>query len=214
MSGQIDSAAAKIDPENDLLVAFRPAPAVGRGDPRFDPGRLRQSEPGEDRGAERLSRDLRGSAGRPVTARLRLGQIDAGRAAARSVFVHVKRSLAVPMLAAFDAPDPDAPCPVRFTTTQPTQAPGHAQQRVLSNSQAAKSSPRRLTEKAGADRDRQVTFVLRRVLQRTPTTAEIDRGLQFLALTQPGRSGFCRRSAAAILPADLEPERVCVLGMN
>src|SRR5439155_25611057 len=46
----------------------------------------------------------------------------ADEAASRSVFVHIKRSLAVPLLAAFDAADPDSPCPVRFTTTQPSQA--------------------------------------------------------------------------------------------
>ena len=45
-------------------------------------------------------------------------------AAARSVYVHIKRSLAVPLLSVFDSPDPDAPCPVRFNTTQPTQALG------------------------------------------------------------------------------------------
>ena len=43
-------------------------------------------------------------------------------AASRSVFVHIKRSLAVPLLSAFDAADPDSPCPVRFATTQPAQA--------------------------------------------------------------------------------------------
>src|SRR5207244_10806506 len=42
----------------------------------------------------------------------------------RSVYVHIKRSLAVPILASFDVPDTDTPCPVRFTTTQPTQALG------------------------------------------------------------------------------------------
>ena len=40
----------------------------------------------------------------------------------RSIYIHTKRSLAVPFLNAFDAADPDSSCPVRFTTTQPTQA--------------------------------------------------------------------------------------------
>src|SRR5262249_6447708 len=43
-------------------------------------------------------------------------------AAARSVFVYQKRALPVPLLVSFDGPDLDATCPVRFTTTQPTQA--------------------------------------------------------------------------------------------
>ena len=40
----------------------------------------------------------------------------------RSIYIHVKRSLQVPLLAAFDAADADFTCPVRFSTTQPTQA--------------------------------------------------------------------------------------------
>jgi hypothetical protein len=42
--------------------------------------------------------------------------------ARRSIYVHVKRSLAVPILANHDAPDTDASCPVRYTTTVPSQA--------------------------------------------------------------------------------------------
>ena len=47
--------------------------------------------------------------------------------AARSVFVYIKRSLALPLLASFDSPEPDSPCPVRFSTTQPSQASGNDQ---------------------------------------------------------------------------------------
>ncbi len=42
--------------------------------------------------------------------------------ARRSLYIHVKRSLAEPMLERFDAADTDNSCPVRFVTTQPTQA--------------------------------------------------------------------------------------------
>ena len=45
-------------------------------------------------------------------------------AARRSVFIHVKRSLQVPILATHDSPDTDASCPVRYTTTVPSQALG------------------------------------------------------------------------------------------
>jgi hypothetical protein len=44
------------------------------------------------------------------------------QAARRSLYVHVKRSLPEPLLAAFDRADTDASCPVRFATVQPTQA--------------------------------------------------------------------------------------------
>ena len=42
----------------------------------------------------------------------------------RSVYVFVKRSLQVPVLASHDQADTDSPCPVRYTTTVPTQALG------------------------------------------------------------------------------------------
>jgi Protein of unknown function (DUF1553) len=45
-------------------------------------------------------------------------------AARRSVYVHVKRSLLVPIMATHDAADTDFSCPVRYTTTVPTQALG------------------------------------------------------------------------------------------
>src|SRR5262249_52765748 len=42
----------------------------------------------------------------------------------RSVYIHVKRSLQVPILAQHDQADTDNSCPVRYTTTVPTQALG------------------------------------------------------------------------------------------
>ena len=39
----------------------------------------------------------------------------------RSVYIHVKRSIQLPMLSAFDAPQRDISCPTRFATTVPTQ---------------------------------------------------------------------------------------------
>lgn len=60
--------------------------------------------------------------------------------ARRSIYAKVKRSLLVPLLADYDAADTDTSCPVRFVTTQPTQALGmmngsflHAQARVFAD---------------------------------------------------------------------------------
>jgi len=110
------------------------------------------------------------------------GRSSAEEAASRSVFVHIKRSLAVPILAAFDTPDPDAPCPVRFATTQPTQALG------LINSEFANAQAQLFAaaarRHAGDQPADQVRFVLRRVLQREPTPAEIERGLTFIKTTR------------------------------
>jgi len=40
----------------------------------------------------------------------------------RTIYVHAKRSLVLPLLAEFDICDTDSSCAVRFSTTQPTQA--------------------------------------------------------------------------------------------
>ncbi len=40
----------------------------------------------------------------------------------RSIYIHIKRSLVLPILAEFDVCDTDSSCAVRFATTQPTQA--------------------------------------------------------------------------------------------
>ena len=99
--------------------------------------------------------------------------------ARRSIYIHVKRSLVVPMMASFDAPDTDASCPVRFVTTQPTQALGMLNSPFV-NEQAAVFATY-LRERAGNDVAAQVTLALRRTFQREPTRAEIDRGLRLLS---------------------------------
>jgi hypothetical protein len=106
------------------------------------------------------------------------GQSTPQEAAARSVFVKVKRSLAVPVLAAFDAADVDATCPVRFTTTQPTQA------LALLNGEFINSQAQVFAEgvwrEAGPNAPAQVRLVLRRVRQRPPTATEVARGVRFI----------------------------------
>ncbi len=93
----------------------------------------------------------------------------------RSIYVHVKRSLRVPILANFDAPDPDFTCPVRFTTTQPSQALN------MINSEFMQTQAARFAESLG---DLQqdplgelVARALARALQRDPLPAEIEKGI-------------------------------------
>jgi len=182
MSGQIDPAAAKIDPENELQS-------------HFDLRRLTAEELRDSIlaacGNLHLAKQEGPSIYPVIPKEVLAGQSMPGHgwgrssseeAASRSVFVHIKRSLAMPLLAAFDAPDPDAPCPVRFATTQPTQALG------LINSEFANSQARVFADAAlkhaGDQPADQVRYVLRRVLQREPTPAEIDRGLTFIKTTR------------------------------
>jgi len=99
-------------------------------------------------------------------------------AASRSVFVFIKRSLALPILQVFDAPDPDSPCASRFTTTQPAQA------LALINSEFASEQAKVLAadvaKKSLSSPSAKVHEVLRRTLQRQPKQDEIDRGTTFI----------------------------------
>ena len=94
----------------------------------------------------------------------------------RSVYIHVKRSLVLPILAVFDSADTDASCPVRFCHDAADAGVGDAQQRV-SERASRNSSPTMCEEQAGDDAQAQVRLALHRVTQREPTDAEMDRGV-------------------------------------
>ena len=100
----------------------------------------------------------------------------------RSIYIHVKRSLVVPIIAAFDGPDLDTTCPVRFVTTQPTQSLGlmngffpHSQAKAFANY---------LRKQAGDDCAAQVEMALSRAVQRNPTVDEIARGVKLIEKLQ------------------------------
>jgi hypothetical protein len=66
-----------------------------------------------------LPEEILATASRPDEA---WGRSTPDQAARRSIYIHAKRSLLNPLLTSFDLADTDLSCPVRFTTTQPTQA--------------------------------------------------------------------------------------------
>ncbi|HTE17871.1 MAG TPA: PSD1 and planctomycete cytochrome C domain-containing protein, partial [Armatimonadota bacterium] len=90
------------------------------------------------------------------------GKSSAEEQARRSVYIFVKRSLAVPIIAAFDAPETDFTCPSRFATTQPTQALGMLNS-AWTNEQA-RSLAAYLKKHAGERTADQVQLALARVL--------------------------------------------------
>lgn len=92
----------------------------------------------------------------------------------RSIYIHVKRSLSVPIIAAFDGADTDFTCPVRFSTTQPTQALGMLNSQWVNDQ--ARVMATHLKQQAGDVRARQVESALWRVLQRKPQPREVERG--------------------------------------
>lgn len=95
----------------------------------------------------------------------------------RSIYIHVKRSLLVPMLSAFDLPEPDRTCEARFMTLQPGQA------LALLNGEFIHEQARRLAERIGGPEQDDETLVrgaVRTVLAREPTDLEIDQATELL----------------------------------
>lgn len=98
--------------------------------------------------------------------------------ARRSIYVHVKRSMVLPILSDFDFADTDSSCAARFVTTQPTQALAMLNGKFL-NDQAAEFA-KRLRKEAGPDLKRQVRLGYRLALCRDPDAKLIDRGLSLI----------------------------------
>ena len=98
--------------------------------------------------------------------------------ARRSVYIHVKRSLVTPILASFDAADTDFSCPVRFATTQPTQALSTLNGSFLNDQ--ARALADRVRDEVGTSAEARVLRTLRLVTSRTPTPEEVSRGVAFI----------------------------------
>jgi mono/diheme cytochrome c family protein len=96
----------------------------------------------------------------------------------RSIYVHVKRSLKLPVLANYDSADSDFSCPVRFVTTQPTQALS------MLNSEFSLEQAEKLAELVRTARPEdlagQVELALSRVTQRPVRAEEVARGVKLI----------------------------------
>jgi cytochrome c553 len=102
--------------------------------------------------------------------------------ARRSIYIHLKRTLPVPILADYDVADPDASCPVRFVTTQPTQALGMMNGDFL-HAQAREFAARVRREAGGTNADQTAAMVRRAVeiaLVRPASDAEVNRGVELI----------------------------------
>jgi hypothetical protein len=96
----------------------------------------------------------------------------------RSVYIHIKRSLLVPLLAQFDLADTDASCPVRFTTTVPTQALGMLNG-DFSNEQAT-ALAQRLTREVPAGLADRIRRAIRLTTGRVPAADEVNQDVAFV----------------------------------
>jgi hypothetical protein len=88
----------------------------------------------------------------------------------RSVYIHIKRSLLVPMLSNFDFPDPDVSCEARFITTQPGQALGMLNSDFLHTQ--SEEFAKRLRSEIPSGLDEQIQRAYQLALARTPTVQE------------------------------------------
>lgn len=122
-SSAIRRAAAEIDPDNQLFwrqSLRRLSAEQVRDSVLAVTGQLNEEQFGPSF-YQSLSQEVLASQSRPGSG---WGQSSPAQQARRSVYIHVKRSLPVPMLSAFDFPETDISCEARFLTTQPGQALG------------------------------------------------------------------------------------------
>jgi hypothetical protein len=177
MSSQASAAALAADPANNLFW-------------RFNPRRLTAEEVRDSILAVSGVLNLKAggpSVYPPIPREVLAGQSVPGQgwgqstpeeASRRSVYVHVKRSLLVPVLAHHDQADTDSSCPVRYTTTVPTQALGMLNGE-FSQEQAALLA-QRLQREHPADLPNQIRRAIRLTAARTPPESEITRDAAFV----------------------------------
>jgi mono/diheme cytochrome c family protein len=96
----------------------------------------------------------------------------------RSVYIHLKRSLVTPLLQDFDQADTDSSCPVRFVTTQPTQALNLMNSKYLY--EQAEIFADRLVEDAGPNTGDRVERALELATARPAAQHEIERGVKVI----------------------------------
>jgi hypothetical protein len=107
--------------------------------------------------------------------------------ARRSIYVHIKRSLLVPILGQHDQADTDSSCPVRYTTTVPTQALGMLNGE-FANEQAA-AMAERLQREASNDLSKQVQKAICLTTGRVAKAEEVQRDLEFAR--EHGLAKYC-----------------------
>jgi mono/diheme cytochrome c family protein len=191
----------KLDPANDLFW-------------RFDMRRLNAEEIRDSILAVSGNLNLKmGGPGvyPPIPKEVLAGQSVPGRgwpvsapaeASRRSIYVHVKRSLLLPILDAFDLAEADRTTPVRFSSTVPTQALGFLNGAFLN--EQAKIFAERLKKDAGTDLKAQVRLALSLATSRQPSDAEIRRGVSLIEALQ-------REERAS---ADVALQSFCLVVLN
>ena len=178
MSSQAQPQALAVDPQNDLFWRFNMR-RLGAEEIRDSilavNGRLNLKIGGPSVFPP-MPAEVLATASRPDAV---WGKSTPEEAARRSVYIKVKRSLIMPMLSNFDLADTDASCPVRFATTQPSQALGMLNSAFI-NEEAAHFVDR-LHRDAGSDTSAQLERALRLALARKARPEEISTCAAFVS---------------------------------
>ncbi|HJN11525.1 MAG TPA: DUF1549 domain-containing protein [Pirellulaceae bacterium] len=182
MSSQSDALALEKDPINQLFW-------------RFDMRRLSAEEIRDSilavNGSLTLDRMFGASFYPIIPAEVMAGQSRPGAGwgnsspedrAQRSIYIHLKRSLIVPMIASFDGAGTDSSCPIRFITTQPTQALGMLNSTFMMDQATVFSEY--LQSQVGDDPVKQISLALKRIMQREPTDEDVQRGIALVNTMQ------------------------------
>ncbi|MEQ8765563.1 MAG: DUF1553 domain-containing protein [Planctomycetota bacterium] len=176
MSSSFDADAFEKDPKNDKFWRFNPR-RLGAEELRDSilalTGELNLAVGGPSF-YEPLPAEVLATASRPDAAWGKSPESEVGR---RSLYIKVKRSLAVPLLANFDAADTDASCPVRFQTTQPTQALNLLNGEFIH--ERAGVFAERLKREAGDDPKEQIRLAWHLATGRAPSDQELEENLAF-----------------------------------
>jgi mono/diheme cytochrome c family protein len=96
----------------------------------------------------------------------------------RSIYIHVKRSLITPILASFDVAETDHTTPVRFTSTQPTQALGMLNSAFINEQASALAI--RVQKEAGNVPAAQIRLALELITSRPASESDVQRGLKLI----------------------------------
>ncbi len=120
----------------------------------------------------------------------------------RSVYIHLKRSLLVPILEMHDQADTDSSCPVRYNTVVPTQSLGMLNG-DFTNEKANKLAAR-LKQDAPNDLAAQVRLALRLTTSRVPSNDEVTSDVSFVRDLQARRQ----------LSVDQALRHYCLLMLN
>ncbi|MEM9410482.1 MAG: DUF1549 and DUF1553 domain-containing protein, partial [Planctomycetota bacterium] len=193
MSGQYNNVAQSLDPLNQLYWRFemRRLTAEELRDSILSvSGRLNADKMFGPSIFTRLSKEVLAGQSMPGNGWGHSSEFGTRR---RSIYIHVKRSLRVPLLEAFDAADTDTTCPSRFNTTQPTQALALLNGEFV-NREAFELS--KIVRSLSGSTSEFVKDVLGRVTQDRPTDFEVAQGVKLIEAWQ-GEDGVNEEDAFA-----------------